>query len=587
LHNGIKVEQAYYNEHLYDDKLLISNGFIVEGLGNRATLPNVSESVALETALEFLQCDTFFWEDDSLEYYLKLDSIDGDTTYYPIGELLFTKLDSPYYSLDPIHWKLAWVFEIRSKVPYANYLVYIDANNGEVIKFRRNEVNSTFNSPIYGNSLYLDTYEINGSHYLWGNDGGKCIKTKRAHIGNGWNKNSLRSDNDGDFASDFPLETQTHFVVNNAYSYWNERHKRAGLNGKNKELRVTIFNAADNVQTAFYNHRFRPDEIAFGAAPNNALEAVIDVAGHEYAHGIIHYTSELDGVNIPGAIGEGLADIFGVCTEAFANGGTYNWTLGEDATWITRDLETPSNNGNPREVNGLLFFNATGCTPTLVNDACGIHTNCGVMGRWFFLLTEGGSNIGFGCFPVNGISLEKAEAIIHLATIKFIGTNTNFAGMRAATIRATQILFGMCSYEEVQVCRAWANCNVGGCCECIGTASIPNCWPDLLEEGKPFAGNSSLLTNAKAVKIFPNPVDEKLNLNFNFNFKNGEDFENSTRIFNYEIYNIQGVKVQLGSLKLDDNKNIYSLEMNSLPSGFYILTLDLFGVVYNYKFIKK
>ena len=232
-HKGILVENAIYNEHVYNGSLLLSNGLLVESLGDRDTSPDITESSALSIALAELECDTFYWEDDSLEYYLKLDSFEGDTTWYPQGELIFANLDSPYYSMDPLQWKLAWVFEIRSKVPEKNFLVYIDAFLGVVIKLRETFQAATFDSPIYGNDLYIDTKLHDGRHYLWGNDGGKNIKTRRSNVGKGlyygWRYGDLKSDNDGDFQSDFPLETQTHYTINKAYSYWNETFKSGNV----------------------------------------------------------------------------------------------------------------------------------------------------------------------------------------------------------------------------------------------------------------------------------------------------------------------------------------------------------------------
>jgi hypothetical protein len=50
-HKGILIENAVYNEHVYNGSLLLSNGLIVEGLGDRDTSPDITESSALSIAL--------------------------------------------------------------------------------------------------------------------------------------------------------------------------------------------------------------------------------------------------------------------------------------------------------------------------------------------------------------------------------------------------------------------------------------------------------------------------------------------------------------------------------------------------------
>lgn len=581
-HKSILVENAIYNEHVYNGSLLLSNGLIVEGLGDRDTSPDITESSALSIALAELECDTFYWEDDSLEYYLKLDSFEGDTTWYPQGELIFANLDSPYYSMDPLQWKLAWKFEIHSLVPFNSVIVYIDVFTGEVIKLRETSHPATFDSPIYGNGLYIDSKLHNGRHYLWANDGGKNIKTRRKDIGNSWRYYDLKSDVDGDFGSDYPLETQTHYSINRAYSYWNEKFKRAGTDGKNKELRVIIFDHNDTNKDTYYwreDNNKKPDHIFFSSEDNGALDAVVDIAGHEYSHAVIRWTSELDGCKESGAINEGLADIFGLGSEAYTNGGTHNWTIGEDANWITRNMQTPANDGNPREYMGVLYLNTdSACNCGRDRSRCYKHTNCGVIGRWFYLLTEGGANSGYGCSPVTGITLAKAEAIVHLATIKHLSEKSGFAALRDATLKSTRFLFGECSFEEVQVCRAWANVNVGGCCECIGTAEVPYCWPELLpEEGVPFNLRNKFDSKFDDLYAYPNPVGDNLIVSIN-------SIKGTPEIYEYSVYDAHGIVVYHSMS--DNSSNQCSINTSSFISGVYFLLVSTHQGIVHLKFMK-
>lgn len=589
-HKGIVVEYGGYVEHVYNGSLLVSNGSIVEGLNDRDTSPSVSESAALATALAALESDSFYWEDDTIEYYLKLDSIDGDTTWYPKGELMFINIDSPYYSTSPFQWKLAWRFYIRSLVPNIPYIVCVDALNGDLLKIDIASSHSTFDNPIYGNNLYIDTRLHNGKHYLWANDGGKTIKTRRADYGNRWRINDLRSRDDPSFGTNYYKETQTHFVVNMAYTYWDTKFGISGMDGFNKELRVTIYDFDDPRYNAMQGTQYieprwtnSPEELIFGAFDNAALDAVQDVAGHEYAHGVVKHASSLGNCGETGSVGEGLSDIFGTTTEAFLKGGTYNWTIGEDGVWTIRNLQTPSNDGNPREYKGSLWRNTdSACSCRFRNisqNLCYSHTNSGVVGRWFYLLTDGGANTGFGCSPVTGIGLLKAEAIAQLAATKFIIYKTNIAGLRAATICAAKFLFGDCSNELVQVCRAWANCNVGPCCECVGEATKPlNCWPDLLPVGAPNTYGINDLHFEMVWGIYPNPVANNLNLTYNSDTDIPKEVE-------YTIFNMQGVRIVQNALILKENDLI--IDTKELVAGAYVLVMRTTNGYFKLKFIKN
>ena len=108
--------------------------------------------------------------------------------------------------------------------------------------------------------------------------------------------------------------------------------------------------------------------------------------------------------------------------------------------------------------------------PTLANDQCGVHTNSGVLNKWFYLLARGsGKNFSLGLdkkaaddeindngvsYSVDSLGFVKAELITFLGEI-MLTSNAKFADMRNASIVAAQILYGACSFEEEQVTNAW------------------------------------------------------------------------------------------------------------------------------------
>src|SRR5437868_5339895 len=98
---------------------------------------------------------------------------------------------------------------------------------------------------------------------------------------------------------------------------------------------------------------------------------------------------------------EALSDIWAACLEHFAmtrTGSTvpYNayrpFYIGEQigATYYSplRRMNDPKDQNNPDTYGVTNWVNPV-CAPTLVNDECGVHTNSGVLNKWFFLITAG------------------------------------------------------------------------------------------------------------------------------------------------------------------------------------------------------
>ncbi|MCY7329110.1 MAG: M4 family metallopeptidase, partial [Saprospiraceae bacterium] len=111
-----------------------------------------------------------------------------------------------------------------------------------------------------------------------------------------------------------------------------------------------------------------------------------------------------------------------------------------------------------------LWAPVVGCVPIVAtpgmpgNDNCFVHTNSGVQNRWFFLLSQGGTQ---GGVPVQGIGAASAARIAYSNLCNFLGTNANHPAARAGAIAAARQIFGACSNEEIQTTNAWAAVGVG------------------------------------------------------------------------------------------------------------------------------
>lgn len=70
----------------------------------------VTEATALTNGLAHVNAEMYAWQDDSLEYYLQLDSVPEMQSYYPQGELVYALVGDG--SIVPANYKIACKFRI-------------------------------------------------------------------------------------------------------------------------------------------------------------------------------------------------------------------------------------------------------------------------------------------------------------------------------------------------------------------------------------------------------------------------------------------------------------------------------------------
>ena len=173
-------------------------------------------------------------------------------------------------------------------------------------------------------------------------------------------------------------------------------------------------------------------------------------------------------LNEPGALSESFSDIFGVLIERNAEGALNDWTIGEDAPavfnggTIVRSLANPGafpapaladrgNLGLPDTYEGPRWYFGA-------NDLGGVHINCGVQNRWFHLLSNGGTHNGINVQP---IGIDNSAEITYFNLSTFMMNGSQYADARQGAINAARIIFGACSFEEIQTTNAWSACGVG------------------------------------------------------------------------------------------------------------------------------
>ena len=212
-------------------------------------------------------------------------------------------------------------------------------------------------------------------------------------------------------------------------------------------------------------------------------------------------------------------------------------------------------------------------------DNGGVHHNAAVQNHCFYFLSMGGTQLGVTVF---GIGIDKAAQIVQFALVNSLVTpTTTYPQNREAWISAAITLFGECSNEHKQTCRAWAACNIGIPCPCE-PPPIDVCWADRFRYLQPIANplnqNIKLAIN-EGVIIFPNPVSESLNINFNGLFSESLKSEKTITIRNV-------VGVTIAKLKIAGGIEQNTIDIRQYNDGTYFVQIEYNGKSYQQKFIK-
>jgi len=584
-YKGIPVESSMYIEHSFMDTVYITMGRLSEGL-DMSSLPNKDEASALSYALEYFNAEEYIWENDTDEYLIKEDSILNDTTWYPKGDLVyaFMSVDSNGY-----HHKLAWKFQITSTIPSKSQIIYVDALNGNIIdSIDLIHYDGPFNH-VYLGSRTLDSKWINTPfsdyHVTEANNNGHFIK---AHDGSKafgmWKSKNLPKDNDDDWGNLHWSATTSLWNITNVWDYFNNTWKRKGTDGKGREIRIYSDHGEAQYDGAYKNHGY--DVFKFIKYESSNYQGALDISGHEFTHAIIDHSPNgnllTDGEQ--GALGESFGDIFGTLAEMSINGAAIDWVImGELETVLQRVLNNPqlrapnfkgSNCGIVPTAYPRVYMGTNWYTGNCIGNSGQIHCNSSVQSLWFAFLAQGGNQLGI---DVTGIGLDKAAKITWYSLTNFIATGDDYPMAREKSIAAAIALYGQCSFEHLETCRAWAAVGVGNICEpCPINGSCD--FRGLLVSEEPMTNISELLK--RNLHIYPNPVSSELNVELDTKI-----LTTNPKMLNIEVIDILGNIVQI--IKIETPKHLNKIDVSSLIKGFYSINLKsdcyLIGIS---KFIK-
>ena len=259
-----------------------------------------------------------------------------------------------------------------------------------------------------------------------------------------------------------PAGVDAHYYANVTDDYYTAVFSRNSLDDEGMQM-VSTAHFAMNYNNAFWNGR----QITYGDGDGRKtfreLSGGLDVAAHEFTHGVTEFTSGLIYRNESGALNEAFSDMLGNSSEYYAqsNGldpaGRPDWYIGEDVYLPTddapgfRNMSDPAEDGDPDHYSELY---------TGKQDNGGVHSNSGIPNHAYYLLVNGGSNAGEArghdhTGPrVRGIGLADAEQIFYTGFTSLPSTAT-MSQARQATEAAAGALYGKNSRQKSSTSDAW------------------------------------------------------------------------------------------------------------------------------------
>ncbi|WP_299886160.1 M4 family metallopeptidase [uncultured Lacinutrix sp.] len=399
-------------------------------------------------------------------------------------------------------------------------IVYVDAQSGEVLKFK-NQVYNCFDSSdeshdptnhdhkleddlarpfvsgtaatVYSGSQTIETtldtdyilYDQTRANTGQGHNHG--AGTRNGVVTVNFNNHDDVNDYNSAFVSDFTdndnnwtagemsanedqYALDAHWGAQVVYDYWKNEHSRDSYDAADAAIVSYVHFDTNYTNAAWLSFNSQRGFMIYGDGAGSFTPLTnLDVVGHEIGHGVTNANSNLDYELESGALNEGMSDIWAAAIDTYAtanHGTTKNaWLINdENGGGVIRSMSNPNAYGQPDTYGGTYWYDVAGCTPNGTNnDYCGIHTNSGVLNYWFYLLVNGGSgtnDIG-NAFSVSGLGIDKAAAIAYRMESIYLTSTSDYAAARDAAIQASQDLYGFCSPEEESVTNAFYAVGVG------------------------------------------------------------------------------------------------------------------------------
>jgi hypothetical protein len=328
-----------------------------------------------------------------------------------------------------------------------NFKTHLDTYCNLGLNFQLKDISRRLHAPTPNNSgLMKDTASINTEIYQSSPFTGILM----TDLDNYWVDNNQLAGVDA------------HDYTAKAYDFLRIVLQRNGFDSVGSSMNSQV----ENQYSGLYNNAawYLPNKkVYYGTVPSGyrSYAACLDVVGHEWGHAITNYCSNFDYSGESGALSEAFSDMTGVYINRY-------WT--NDPTWwliaknhftngnCLRDMQTPTNLQMP-DTYLRQYWHPTSDT----SDNGGVHTNCSVPDKMFFLLASDGSNIHNG-IAVQGLGIDNAFKIMYYANrYRLWPTTSSFWDARNGCIRAA-LQIDTTTHKARNVADAWNAINVGDSC---------------------------------------------------------------------------------------------------------------------------
>lgn len=468
---GIKVSYASYNLAVKDNVVRFMTGNFYKTDNSASVVASLSEQQAFAKALGFVGAQKYMWQDANSEQFIKSRYHNPDTTYLPKGQL--TWIEDFTENRDERALHLAYSFDIYARAPLSRQLVYVDANTGKIL-LSNSLIRHTAAS---GQSLYSGVVPFQSSHVganyvLFDSTRGNGVHTLNMHNGTDYTAATefTSATNTWPAAAGDTQSMDAQWGASRVYDYWDSVQGRLSWDNMNGILLQYV-----HYNTGYDNAFWDGSEMNYGdgsGCGGGGFTPLVslDVTAHEIGHGVCQATCNLIYAGESGGLDEGLSDCWGATIENWGNPHEIDavakrtWKMGEEIGCDSplRSLDFPKQEGLPDTYLGTNWFDVVGCTPSGFNDQCGVHTNMGVIGKWYYLLTVGGSGTNdFGhSYSVTGIGFTESENILYQTELA-MPSNADYPTTRDVSISVATTIYGACSPEVQAVTTAWYAVGVG------------------------------------------------------------------------------------------------------------------------------
>ncbi|EJR91868.1 M4 family metallopeptidase [Bacillus cereus] len=310
---------------------------------------------------------------------------------------------------------------------------------------------------LLGDTKILQTTKSGSKYYLQDNTRGAKILTYNSI------EESLWSDDDNAFHHpDDAAIVDAHFYAGVVYDYYKNKHNRNSYDNAGSPVKSAVA-PSGNSGASWGNGSIVYD--SGDGETERAASAALDVAGHEFTHGVIEKSSRLIYMNESGALDEAISDLFGTLIEheyysKQPNRKKANWDIGEDlfldGKTVLRSMGNPASAYLAEPISdkdGNWYANYPDHYSKLYNgseDSGGVHINSSIINKASYLLANGGTHYGV---TVKGIGRDKVGKIYYLANTELFTQNMGFHVARAGLEQAAAKLYGVNS-EEVKAVKA-------------------------------------------------------------------------------------------------------------------------------------